>query len=99
MRNFDGCAHGILQRANYDQHELFEDRFDPWLLGLRNVELLPAVRWKMINLGKMDKDRHAQALENLEDILFGDFLHPQAGQQNHRDHSVNAGTLRAVRRP
>lgn len=69
------------------------------LLGLRNVELLPAVRWKMINLGKMDKDRHAQALENLEDILFGDFLHPQAGQQNHRDHSVNAGTLRAVRRP
>jgi predicted nucleotidyltransferase component of viral defense system len=41
------------------------------LLGLPGVELLPAVRWKMINLGKMDKDRHAQALKNLEDILFG----------------------------
>jgi hypothetical protein len=42
------------------------------LLGLPNVELLPAVRWKMLNLSKMDKLRHAQALRNLEDILYGE---------------------------
>lgn len=42
------------------------------LLGLQGVELLPAVRWKMLNLGKMDKDRHLQALKILEDILYGE---------------------------
>ena len=39
------------------------------LLGLPNIEALPAVRWKMINLGKMDKGKHSQALKKLEDIL------------------------------
>ncbi len=42
------------------------------LLGLPTVELLPAVRWKMLNLGKMDKSRHAQALKDLEGILYGE---------------------------
>jgi len=40
------------------------------LLGLPNIEALPAVRWKMLNLGKMDKARHAQALRNLEGVLY-----------------------------
>ncbi len=40
------------------------------LLGLPNVEALPAVRWKMLNLGKMDKGRRSQALKNLEDVLY-----------------------------
>lgn len=39
------------------------------LLGLQNIELLPAVRWKMFNLSKMDKDRYAQSLKNLEEVL------------------------------
>lgn len=41
------------------------------LLGLQGVDVLPAVRWKILNLGKMDKDRHAQALKNLGEILSG----------------------------
>ena len=40
------------------------------LLGLPNIEALPAVRWKMLNLGKMDKGKHSQALKDLEEVLF-----------------------------
>lgn len=40
------------------------------LLDLQDVEKLPAVRWKMFNLGKMNKERHAQALKSLEEILY-----------------------------
>lgn len=38
-------------------------------VALPNIEALPAVRWKMLNLGKMDKGKHSQALKNLDDIL------------------------------
>ncbi len=40
------------------------------LLGLSNIENLPAVRWKMHNLEKMDKNRHSEALKNLKDVLY-----------------------------
>lgn len=40
------------------------------LLGLSNIEALPAVRWKIHNLTKMDKTRHKEALKNLEDVLY-----------------------------
>lgn len=40
------------------------------LLGLSNIENLPAVRWKMHNLEKMDKNRHSKALKNLESVLY-----------------------------
>ncbi len=40
------------------------------LLGLPNIKALPAVRWKMLNLGKMDKAKHSRALKNLEDALY-----------------------------
>ncbi len=40
------------------------------LLGLPNIKVLPAVRWKMLNLGKMDKAKHSRALKNLEDALY-----------------------------
>ena len=40
------------------------------LLGLPNIKALPAVRWKMLNLGKMDKAKHSRALKNLEDVLY-----------------------------
>jgi predicted nucleotidyltransferase component of viral defense system len=40
------------------------------LLGLSNIENLPAVRWKMHNLEKMDKNRHSEALKNLESVLY-----------------------------
>ena len=40
------------------------------LLGLPNIEALPAVRWKMLNLRKMDKGKHSKALKSLEDVLY-----------------------------
>lgn len=40
------------------------------LLDLQGVENLPAVRWKMLNLGKMKKEKHAEALKNLKDALY-----------------------------
>jgi len=46
-------------------------RMEPqWaLLGLEGVEKLPAVSWKLRNLGKMDKGKHKKALQRLNDVL------------------------------
>lgn len=41
------------------------------LLGLKDVEHLPAVRWKLHNLRKMNGASHARAVSNLERILQG----------------------------
>lgn len=41
------------------------------LLGLPDIDKLPAVRWKMLNLEKMSADRHAAALKKLEEVLSG----------------------------
>ena len=35
------------------------------LLGLTGVEDLPAVKWKLINIKRMDKKKHKKALEKL----------------------------------
>jgi predicted nucleotidyltransferase component of viral defense system len=40
------------------------------LLGLHNIENLPAVKWKMINLQKMSKDKHKTAYRKLERCLL-----------------------------
>ncbi|RLC19106.1 MAG: nucleotidyl transferase AbiEii/AbiGii toxin family protein [Deltaproteobacteria bacterium] len=40
------------------------------LLGLENVALLPAVRWKLLNIGKMGRVRHGKSLARLEDYLL-----------------------------
>ena len=42
---------------------------DWWLLGVPNVERLPAVKWCIKNLAKFDKDRRAELLENLKATL------------------------------
>lgn len=39
------------------------------LLGLDNIKDLPAVKWKMINLQKMSKDKHKSAYQKLEHCL------------------------------
>ncbi len=39
------------------------------LLGLPGVELLPAVQWRIENLGKMDENKRATALARLSEIL------------------------------
>lgn len=40
------------------------------LLGLPGIEELPAVKWKMINLQRMPKEKHKQAVQKLEEILL-----------------------------
>ena len=39
------------------------------LLGLDGIDRLPAVRWKMHNLKRMQQERHAKALMRLEEVL------------------------------
>ncbi len=40
-------------------------------LGLEHISALPAIRWKMQNLAKMDKKKHEQAVAKLEKVLYG----------------------------
>jgi len=48
----------------------FKQRSPDWdLLGLECVENLPAVRWKLFNLKRMSRDKHADALQRLQTIL------------------------------
>lgn len=48
----------------------FKNRNPDWhLLGLENVSELPAIRWRQINLAKMDDDRHADAYQKLKEAL------------------------------
>jgi len=41
------------------------------LLGLDDIGKLPAVKWKLLNLEKMSKTKHQQALEKLINCLSG----------------------------
>ncbi len=48
----------------------FKDGKPDWtLLGLQNVDQLPAVRWKLHNLSGMKENKHAAALNKLKDVL------------------------------
>ncbi len=50
----------------------FKSRQPEWsLLGLEGVDQLPAVRWKLINLEKMEAGKHRKALQRLTEILEG----------------------------
>ncbi|HHJ16561.1 MAG TPA: nucleotidyl transferase AbiEii/AbiGii toxin family protein [Gammaproteobacteria bacterium] len=40
-------------------------------LGLPHIEQLPSVRWKLLNLDRMDKNKRREAIGNLEAVLFG----------------------------
>lgn len=49
----------------------FKNRKPEWkLLGIEGIENLPAVKWKLINLGKMKPEKHNQAYEKLERYLL-----------------------------
>jgi len=39
------------------------------LLGLEGIENLPAVKWKLLNIAKMSKAKHQQAVKKLKDHL------------------------------
>ncbi len=48
----------------------FKNRTPDWpLLGLSNIDRLPAVRWKLRNLAKMPNEKHAHAYDRLKDVL------------------------------
>lgn len=43
--------------------------FEWELLGIEDVENLPAVKWKLLNIGKMDPLKHKKAVHKLRDYL------------------------------
>ena len=48
----------------------FKNKMPDWsLLNLQSVETLPAVNWKLINLKKMEPEKHKAAYEKLQQIL------------------------------
>lgn len=65
---------GEIRRSFTDHDRQFllsvKGRNPDWsLLGLPGVKDLPAVQWKMLNLDRMDADRHQAALGKLETVL------------------------------
>jgi len=50
----------------------FKERAPKWdLLGVKGVQDMPAVKWKLANLTKMGSDKHAKALQQLKKIVEG----------------------------
>lgn len=48
----------------------FKRKEPKWeLLGLENINALPSVKWKQINLGRMTAEKHKEAYEKLEKFL------------------------------
>lgn len=39
------------------------------LLGIAHLEKMPALRWKLLNISKMQKDKHQRAVKKLEEAL------------------------------
>jgi len=47
-----------------------KEKVPKWsLLGLEGVENLPAVKWKLFNIGKMNPSKHKKAVRKLRDYL------------------------------
>jgi len=47
--------------------KLGETRWE--LMGIGGLELLPAIRWKLLNVEKMGKKKHLLAVEKLKGVL------------------------------
>jgi len=48
----------------------FKEGNPDWsLLGIADVENLPAVQWKLTNLSKMDREKHVEAAQKLKRVL------------------------------
>jgi len=39
------------------------------LIGVEGIENLPAVRWKLLNIGRMSQSKHKKAVRKLRDYL------------------------------
>lgn len=50
----------------------FKEGTPDWeYLGIAHIEQLPSVRWKLLNLDKMNKKKRREAIGNLEAVLHG----------------------------
>lgn len=50
----------------------FKEGAPDWThLGLPHIEQLPSVRWKLLNLDRMNKNKRREAVGNLEAVLHG----------------------------
>jgi predicted nucleotidyltransferase component of viral defense system len=63
----------ILQDLTPDEKEFlmsFKRGTPEWdLMGLPMLKELPAVKWKLLNISRMDRQKHDQAIEKLEQVL------------------------------
>lgn len=65
---------GHIRRAMTDRDRKFllsvKNKAPDWsLIDLPNVAELPAVKWKLLNLGRMSADKHRLAVDRLEKVL------------------------------
>ena len=64
----------IMERLTDDQRRFllsFKKGVPEWsLLPLPGVAQLPAVQWKLVNIGRMSKAKHAEAVEKLKQVLL-----------------------------
>ena len=61
---------GNMPQSHKDMLVSFKAGEPDWsLLGVPNAENLPAVRWRMENLVKVNPKRRAELLENLQEAL------------------------------
>ena len=43
-------------------------------LSLPGLDRLPAIQWKLLNISKMNKTKHAESIQKLKDKLKADLL-------------------------
>lgn len=68
--NLIDLIHSSLTKDEIDFLLSFKKKEPKWdLLGLKGVEDLPSIKWKMINLERMSEDKHSEAYNKLEKFL------------------------------
>ncbi len=69
----DVLVHLIKEKLTLDERRfiLSVKKMEPqWdLLGIEHIKELPAVKWKLVNLHKMDRRKHQKAVEKLQEYL------------------------------
>ena len=81
LEQLEEARENLIQQINENMTEnekkfllSFKNKTPNWnLLEMDNVEVianLPSVRWKMINLQQMQPQKHKEAFEKLQNILY-----------------------------
>ena len=65
---------GILNTFTDEEKEFlisFKKGTPDWqLIGLPNLKRLPGVKWKLMNISKMEKHKHKDSIRKLEHVLL-----------------------------